>query len=293
MFHPHHLELFYYVAKYGGISAAARHIPYGIGQPAISGQIADLEHQLGTQLFQRRPFALTPPGRRLFAHIGPCFDRLPHLWEELRGTLGRRLSLAADASLEAEFLPALCVAVAPLYPELRVELRVGPPSQVAAWLQDRQVHFAITCADHSLRGIRRQVLASPCLRLVVQKNTPPRICQCPWVAGRLAAPLICPEEGSALCQSLDHGLRALHIDRPTTIRVDSLNVMLSLVAQGLGLGICLAAPRCPAAKTIRTVPLRGFERVPVVARWDPSVGACLPILLTTAASVAKRLWPEP
>ena len=34
----HHLELFYYVARHGGISQAVRHIPYGIQQPAVSGQ---------------------------------------------------------------------------------------------------------------------------------------------------------------------------------------------------------------------------------------------------------------
>ncbi len=39
----HHLELFYFVAKYGGIAAALRNIPYGIQQPAVSGQIAKLE----------------------------------------------------------------------------------------------------------------------------------------------------------------------------------------------------------------------------------------------------------
>jgi len=36
----HHLELFYYVAKHGGIAAAVRKMPYGIQQPAVSGQIA-------------------------------------------------------------------------------------------------------------------------------------------------------------------------------------------------------------------------------------------------------------
>ena len=36
----HHLELFYFVAKHGGIAAAVRNIPYGIQQPAVSGQIA-------------------------------------------------------------------------------------------------------------------------------------------------------------------------------------------------------------------------------------------------------------
>ena len=55
----HHLELFYYVARFGGITEAVRNMPYGIQQPAISGQIAQLEEHLGVTLFHRRPFALT------------------------------------------------------------------------------------------------------------------------------------------------------------------------------------------------------------------------------------------
>ena len=43
----HYLELFYYVAKHGGISAAVRKIPYGIQQPAVSGQMTKLEQELG------------------------------------------------------------------------------------------------------------------------------------------------------------------------------------------------------------------------------------------------------
>jgi DNA-binding transcriptional LysR family regulator len=61
----HHLELFYFVAKHGGIAGAVRNIPYGIQQPAVSGQIAKLEESLGTKLFQRRPFALSPAGIEL------------------------------------------------------------------------------------------------------------------------------------------------------------------------------------------------------------------------------------
>src|ERR1039458_6525254 len=59
----HHLELFYYVARHGGIMPAVRNIPYGIQQPAVSAQVAQLEEFLGVTLFQRRPFSLTPPGR--------------------------------------------------------------------------------------------------------------------------------------------------------------------------------------------------------------------------------------
>ena len=65
----HHLELFYFVAKHGGIAGAVRNIPYGIQQPAVSGQIAQLEEHLGVTLFQRRPFSLTPAGKKLFDFI--------------------------------------------------------------------------------------------------------------------------------------------------------------------------------------------------------------------------------
>jgi len=72
----HHLELFYYVARHGGISEAVRKIPYGIQQPAVSAQIIQLERTLGAKLFQRRPFELTPAGARLYAFIEPFFGEL-------------------------------------------------------------------------------------------------------------------------------------------------------------------------------------------------------------------------
>jgi DNA-binding transcriptional LysR family regulator len=50
----HHLELFYYVAKHEGITEAVRKMPWGIQQPAVSGQILQLENSLGVKLFQRR-----------------------------------------------------------------------------------------------------------------------------------------------------------------------------------------------------------------------------------------------
>jgi len=72
----HHLELFYYVARHGGIVPAVRNMPYGIQQPAVSGQIARLEESLGTKLFNRRPFALLPAGKELFEFIRPFFDEI-------------------------------------------------------------------------------------------------------------------------------------------------------------------------------------------------------------------------
>ena len=71
----HHLELFYYVARHGGIAEAVRNMPYGIQQPAVSAQILQLEDSLGVSLFQRRPFCLTPAGDKLAFFRGP--DAVP------------------------------------------------------------------------------------------------------------------------------------------------------------------------------------------------------------------------
>jgi DNA-binding transcriptional LysR family regulator len=71
----HHLELFYYVVRYRGISAAVRKIPYGIQQPAVSGQMRQLEDDVGKELFERSPFRLTPAGEKLFGYVRLFFKK--------------------------------------------------------------------------------------------------------------------------------------------------------------------------------------------------------------------------
>ena len=93
----HHLELFYFVVKHGGIAGAVRNIPYGIQQPAVSGQIARIEESLGTKLFQRRPFALSPAGRELFEFIRPFFENIDVVAERLRQNSSPQLRIVAPA----------------------------------------------------------------------------------------------------------------------------------------------------------------------------------------------------
>src|SRR5213594_3866771 len=95
----HHLELFYYVARHGGITEAVRNIPYGIQQPAVSGQVAQLEEYLGVTLFQRRPFALTPAGDKLYRFIQPFFLNLQAMATELQGGTARQIRVGASTAV--------------------------------------------------------------------------------------------------------------------------------------------------------------------------------------------------
>jgi DNA-binding transcriptional LysR family regulator len=121
----HHLELFYYVARHGGIMAAVRNIPYGIQQPAVSGQVAQLEAYLGVTLFHRRPFALTAQGTELYDFIRPFFDNLTPVAEKLRGGLAQHLRIAASEIVLRDYLPAILEALRERFPILKVSLREG------------------------------------------------------------------------------------------------------------------------------------------------------------------------
>ena len=135
----HHLELFYYVAKFEGITAAVRKMPYGIQQPAVSGQLLQLEEKLGVKSFNRRPFALTPAGEELYDYCYPFFSRLRDVEERLRGEESQHLRLAASASTLRNHLPDVLEDLKKEEPNLRLSLKEVDPSDVHHLLTSQQV----------------------------------------------------------------------------------------------------------------------------------------------------------
>src|ERR1044072_1864784 len=131
----HHLELFYYVAKHGGISAAVRHIPYGIQQPAVSGQMRALEENTGAKLFERTPFRLTPAGEKLFAHVQPFFEQLDALATDLRGGVQAELRIGASELVLRDHIPTVMQRLRTRHPRVRLCLRSGYSSQLETWLR--------------------------------------------------------------------------------------------------------------------------------------------------------------
>ena len=135
----HHFELFYYVARHGGIMPAVHNIPYGIQQPAVSSQIAQLEEFLGATLFHRRPFALTPAGQELYDYVRPFFDNLDAVAEKIRGGVSQHLRIAASETVLREYLPAMLQELRRPFPKLKVTLREGYHPEVVTWLQQREI----------------------------------------------------------------------------------------------------------------------------------------------------------
>lgn len=288
MINSHHLDLFYYVAKYRGISAASRNMPYGIGQPAISGQIADLERHLGKTLFVRKPFRLTAAGRRLYDHIKDMFDGLPRLEADLQGGPGLVGRIAVDDLIGSAFLPAFLAATASGSRDTVWEFLSIPHEELENRLREHHVSVAITTTVRPLRGIHSCVLAQlrPCL--IVPRKAKILAPVHFWRQTTIAEPLICSLGSPALRQSFERGLQGLHATWPATIMVGSFATMMTLITQGHGVGLGLALPSLTRHPSVRTLPLPGFDPVSIVALWCGTAPAWCAPLLTAVRSAECR-----
>ncbi|MBI3191251.1 MAG: LysR family transcriptional regulator, partial [Pedosphaera parvula] len=168
----HHLELFYYVARHGGISEAVRRMPYGIQQPAISGQIIQLEDYLGVTLFQRRPFSLTPAGQRLYEYVEPFFSSLASVAGELQGGQARQIRIGASEVVLRDHLPDIVQKLRRKFPQLRVALRSGYQPDLELMLERQEIDLAITLIEQKPPpGIQSQPLLELPLMLLVEKGS--------------------------------------------------------------------------------------------------------------------------
>src|SRR6266403_3558557 len=163
----HHLELFYYVARHGGIVPAVRNMPYGIQQPAVSGQIARLEEALGAKLFNRRPFSLLPAGVELSEFIKPFFDDVEKVAGRIRGAV-QQLRIAAPSIVLHDYVPELLQRVRRRFPIFRLQLHDASRADAERLLHSREIDMAITVIDSKRQaGISsRPLLELPLVLLV-------------------------------------------------------------------------------------------------------------------------------
>src|SRR5205807_8364445 len=85
----------------------------------ICGQVGQLEEYLGVTLFQRRPFALTPPGEKLYKFIQPFFSNLETVATELQGGNARQIRVGASTIVLRDHLPDLFQKMRKKFPNLK------------------------------------------------------------------------------------------------------------------------------------------------------------------------------
>lgn len=268
----HHLELFYYVAKHGGIMEAVRNIPYGIQQPAVSSQVIQLEEFLGVTLFKRRPFALTPQGERLYQFIRPFFDGLGPIAEEIRGGVSQQVRFGASGTVLRDHLPELATKVRDRFPNLKLTLREGHQPQLESWLQRQEIDLAVTLLDGKPpAGVHVLPLLKVPLVLLVEKSSRITSAGELWKRDRIEEPLISLPASESIPRHFQRGLAHLGIDWFPRIEVSTLMLVETYVERGYGIGLSVALPRYKLPPRLRQLPLDNFAPVELAAFWSGKV----------------------
>ncbi len=291
MLNIHHLELFYYVARAGGITAALRLIPYGIQQPAVSAQIGRLEESLGTRLFHRRPFSLTPAGREVFDHIAPFFGNLAQLDRCVRQEAVQHLRLAASASVLREHLPAILKTIQNRTPGLRVTLREATQQAAERMLREHEIDLAVVLIENRPGpGIRSEPLIKVPMVLLVEADAPFRTGAEVFRAVKTdPPPLIALPAREYLTQVFQKELARRQLTWPTRLESSSLELIEAYVGHSFGVGLSLDIPGRKPPAGIRELLLRGFPVLNFGALFSGRLPAPASAFLELARVRAKEL----
>jgi DNA-binding transcriptional LysR family regulator len=263
----HHLELFYYVARFGGISEAVRKMPYGIQQPAISSQLIELEKTLGSTLFSRRPFELTGAGQELYAFIEGFFSGTDAVAAKIRGDSENLLRIGSSQIVLRDLLPGVLRTVLSRMPGLRVILRDGQPNELLDAVEEDSIDMAISSIDaRPPAGFRKAVLAKLPLQLLLPPQSRVTRLKDLWAQGRPNESLIALPVGETMCRGFQKELARRGVDWKPSIEVSTVDLVCAYVREGLGIGLSVEIPGI-VPKGVRALKLEGFPAMTYAVVW--------------------------
>jgi DNA-binding transcriptional LysR family regulator len=269
MMNIHHLELFYYVARYGGIAEAVRNMPYGIQQPAVSAQILQLESQLGVSLFQRRPFGLSAAGDKLYRFIQPFFQNLDNVAEEIRGGAVDLIRIGASDVMLRDHLPEIIQRIRHRFPSTKLMLRSGYQLDLVQWLQKQELDLALTLLDKNIpSGIQVMPVIQLPLVLMVSRKHKLRDLNELWKQKRIVEPLLCLPPNETICRNFQEGLRSRGVEWKPSIELSSLELIEAYVENEYGFGLGLELPGRKYSRGVRVFTLEDFPQTNFGIIWQ-------------------------
>jgi DNA-binding transcriptional LysR family regulator len=286
----HHLELFYYVAKHGGISEAVRNMPYGIQQPAVSGQIIQLEEHLGLTLFRRRPFELTPQGKELFDFIQPFFGNLDSVAAKLQGGEAHQIRIGASEIVLRDHLPALLHSIKKKFPKLKTALRESSQPDLEAQLVSGSIDLAITILQGKPPpGLHAEELIQLPLVLLAPKSSSIKSAGQLWELDKIEEPLISLPSNEVPCKLFQDQLSRLGVDWFPSVEVSSLDLVEIYAIKGYGVGLSVQVPEIKTSPDLKVLPLPDFPPVSVGMLWRGKPNSLTQMLLDELRKRAVKL----
>lgn len=216
-----------------------------LGQPAISGQLRQLQEAVGEALYERQGhrIVLTPAGEGLWEYAERLERDLRESWDyvrRLREVSAGMLRLGSTMTIASYYLPSYMVRLQTLYPGLQVFMTTGNTEEIVARLPELDLGFVEGPVD------REALLPCRCL-------LPWRVDEIVLIAREDHAiareytdgvPLdvfahyqvIWREPGSGAREAVEHALAEAGVNAPVHIEVTGVAGVKESVRAGLGIG---------------------------------------------------------
>ncbi|TDR31705.1 LysR substrate-binding domain-containing protein [Hydromonas duriensis] len=213
-------------------------------QPGVSKMVLDLENQLGFNVFLRhgkRIKGLTKEGEQIYPFIEKVLQNMADLKEkaaECRNPHIGRLTIATTHTQARYVLPAVMMAFRTRYPEVRLSLLQGAPSQIAQMVLSGQADIAVATESISdTQGLQ----ATPCYtwqhQILLPKNHP--LTQLPKMSIEQLAryPLVTYDPAFAGRTKIDRAFVNAQVTPDIVLEAIDADVIRTYVEVGMGIGI--------------------------------------------------------
>ncbi|KRC86453.1 HTH-type transcriptional regulator GltC [compost metagenome] len=258
------LRYFVEVVRTGSVSEAAARLD--VAPSAVSRQIARMERELGTLLFERRARGMMPnaAGELLAAHAKRMQQDVERVSGEilaLRGLRQGHVRIVSTEGYASEFVPAAIAAFRHHYAGIRFSLDVCSQQEIPQRIRDGVADIGVTLSLTSQRDIRVEMRVPAPVRAILAADHPLAGRRDLSLAQLTAYPLALPSADSTLRQLIDISCSRQQLPCEPVFTSRSIDALVGFASAGGGVAFCgeLAIRNRLRWGNIVAVPLRDRE----------------------------------
>lgn len=213
-------------------------------QSALSHQIARLERELGTKLFERtsRRVRLTPAGEAFLSSAAQCVAAAERAAADVAAALGQvrgTLSIGLIPTVAAVDVPARLRDFRARYPDVRLRLRVGASEDLVEQVKDGDIDIAFLGLPTTQQphGVRFHELARDKLVAIVAPDHPLASRRSVTLRQLSTETFVDLPRNTAGRAQTDQAFASAHLTREVAMEVSTADLITLLVAAGLGVAM--------------------------------------------------------
>jgi len=239
------VRYFLEVVRRGSITEAA--LTLNVASSAISRQIARLEDELDTPLFERVSRGMRPnaAGELLAAHALRAQLETERIGNDLLALKGLRqgeVKLASTEGFALDFLPTAIEHFRRQHGGIRFHLTVGNAGEVAQLIRAGAVDIGLTFTMAPDRDIKVEYAQSAPILAVMSPHHPLAARKQVVLSELIAYPLALPQKNITMRRLIDACCSRKNLLLEPALSSDSINALLGFVLAGDGIGFSAGLP---------------------------------------------------